>query len=65
MAVAKILAKIVEEEAPGLVLAGKQAIDNDMNATGQMLSALMGWSQGTFASELDIDGDSARCDPRS
>ena len=60
LAVAKILAKIVEEEQPGLVLAGKQAIDNDMNATGQMLSALLGWSQGTFASEVDIDGDSAK-----
>ncbi len=59
LAVAKILAAIVKEEAPGLVLAGKQAIDNDMNATGQMLSALLGWSQGTFASELDIDGDHA------
>jgi len=59
LAVAKILAKVVEEEDPGLVLAGKQAIDNDMNATGQMLSALLGWSQGTFASELDIDGDTA------
>ena len=59
LAVAKILAKIVEEEEPGIVLAGKQAIDNDMNATGQMLSALLGWSQGTFASELDIDGDKA------
>ena len=59
LAVAKILAKVVEEEAPGIVLAGKQAIDNDMNATGQMLSALLGWSQGTFASELDIDGDKA------
>ncbi len=56
---AKILAKIVEEEQPGLVLAGKQAIDNDMNATGQMLSALLGWSQGTFASKLDIEGDHA------
>ena len=60
LAVAKILAKIVEEERPGLVLAGKQAIDNDMNATGQMLSALLGWSQATFASELEIDGDTAR-----
>ncbi|MAY87259.1 electron transfer flavoprotein subunit beta/FixA family protein [Arenibacterium halophilum] len=60
LAVAKILAKVVEEEQPGLVLAGKQAIDNDMNATGQMLSALLGWSQGTFASELDIDGDHAK-----
>ncbi|MDA5093216.1 electron transfer flavoprotein subunit beta/FixA family protein [Aliiroseovarius sp. KMU-50] len=59
LAVAKILAKVVEEEQPGLVLAGKQAIDNDMNATGQMLSALLGWSQGTFASELDIEGDKA------
>ncbi|MEB8389462.1 electron transfer flavoprotein subunit beta/FixA family protein [Rhodobacteraceae bacterium KMM 6894] len=59
LAVAKILAAIVKEEAPGLVLAGKQAIDNDMNATGQMLSALLGWSQGTFASGLDIDGDHA------
>jgi len=59
LAVAKILAKVVEEEAPGIVLAGKQAIDNDMNATGQMLSAILGWSQGTFASELDVDGDKA------
>ncbi|MEO1613505.1 MAG: electron transfer flavoprotein subunit beta/FixA family protein, partial [Pseudomonadota bacterium] len=60
LSVAKILARIVEEEAPGLVLCGKQAIDNDMNATGQMLSALLGWSQGTYASEIDIDGDSAK-----
>ena len=60
LAVAKILAKIVEEEQPGLVLAGKQAIDNDMNATGQMLSALLGWSQATFASSLDIEGETAR-----
>ncbi len=59
LAVAKILKAIVDEEQPGLVLAGKQAIDNDMNATGQMLSALLGWSQGTFASDLDIDGDHA------
>ncbi len=59
LAVAKILAKVVEEEQPGLVLAGKQAIDNDMNATGQMLAALLGWSQATFASSLDIDGDHA------
>ncbi|MFY2825295.1 electron transfer flavoprotein subunit beta/FixA family protein [Ruegeria sp. MALMAid1280] len=60
LAVAKILAKVVEEEQPGIVLAGKQSIDNDMNATGQMLSALLGWSQGTFASELDIEGDAAK-----
>jgi len=59
LAVAKILAKVVEEEQPGLVLAGKQAIDNDMNATGQMLAALTGWAQGTFASGLEIAGDSA------
>jgi len=59
LAVAKILAKVVDEVQPDIVLAGKQAIDNDMNATGQMLSALLGWSQGTFASELDIDGDNA------
>ena len=60
LAVAKLLAKVVEEEQPGLVIAGKQAIDNDMNATGQMLSALLGWSQATFASEVDIEGDSAK-----
>ena len=59
LAVAKIMAAIVKEENPGIVLAGKQAIDNDMNATGQMLSALLGWSQATFASVLDVDGDSA------
>ena len=59
LAVAKIMAAIVAEENPGIVLAGKQAIDNDMNATGQMLSALLGWSQATFASELDVDGDHA------
>ena len=59
LAVAKILKAIVDEEQPGIVLCGKQAIDNDMNATGQMLSALLGWSQGTFASELDIEGDHA------
>ncbi|MDC0012991.1 electron transfer flavoprotein subunit beta/FixA family protein [Octadecabacter sp.] len=59
LAVAKILKGIIDEEQPGLVLAGKQAIDNDMNATGQMLAALTGWAQGTFASELDVDGGSA------
>jgi len=58
LAVAKIWPKhVVEKSSPGIVLAGKQAIDNDMNATGQMLSALLGWSQATFASELDVDGD--------
>ncbi|MGB3148022.1 MAG: electron transfer flavoprotein subunit beta/FixA family protein [Paracoccaceae bacterium] len=59
LAVAKLLAAVVKEEQPGLVLCGKQAIDNDMNATGQMLSALLGWSQATFVSELAVDGDSA------
>ncbi len=59
LAVAKLLKGVVEAEQPGLVLLGKQAIDNDMNATGQMLAALLGWSQGTFASKLDIEGDHA------
>jgi electron transfer flavoprotein beta subunit len=60
LAVAKILKAIVDEEQPRLVIAGKQAIDNDMNATGQMLSALLGWSQAAFASKLDIEGDTAK-----
>ncbi|GAA0299456.1 electron transfer flavoprotein subunit beta/FixA family protein [Rhodovulum strictum] len=59
LAVAKLLKAVIDEEQPGLVLAGKQAIDNDMNATGQMLAALLGWAQGTFASKLDIEGDHA------
>ena len=59
LAVAKLLKAVVDEEQPGLVLCGKQAIDNDMNATGQMLSALLGWSQATFASELNVEGDHA------
>ncbi|MEP5826416.1 MAG: electron transfer flavoprotein subunit beta/FixA family protein [Lentilitoribacter sp.] len=58
LGVAKILAKIVEEEAPQLVITGKQAIDDDSNQTGQMLAALLGWGQGTFANEVDLDGDS-------
>lgn len=60
LAVAKILKALVEREGPDLVLAGKQAIDNDMNATGQMLSALLGWSQATFASALEIETVKAR-----
>jgi len=60
LAVAKLLAAVVKEEQPGLVLTGKQAIDNDMNATGQMLSALLGWSQATFASKVEIEGDNAK-----
>jgi electron transfer flavoprotein beta subunit len=59
LAVAKLLKAVVAEEQPGLVLCGKQAIDNDMNATGQMLAALLGWAQGTFASKVEIDGDAA------
>ena len=59
LAVAKILQAVIAEENPGLVIAGKQAIDNDMNATGQMLSALLGWSQAAFASKLEIEGDHA------
>src|ERR1700687_622069 len=58
LAVAKILKAIVEAEKPGLVILGKQAIDDDCNQTGQMLAALLGWAQGTFASKLAIDGDS-------
>jgi electron transfer flavoprotein beta subunit len=58
LAVAKILKAIVEEERPGLVILGKQAIDDDCNQTGQMLAALLGWSQGTFASKIALDGDS-------
>ena len=59
LTVAKLLKGVIDAEEPGLVLCGKQAIDNDMNATGQMLAALAGWSQGTFVSELEIDGDKA------
>ena len=58
LAVAKILKAIVAAEGPGLVIVGKQAIDDDCGQTGQMLAALLGWSQGTFASKLTIDGDS-------
>ena len=60
LTVAKILKAIVDEEQPGLVLCGKQAIDNDMNATGQMLSALLGWSQATFASSIEVEGEMAK-----
>ncbi|SDD80996.1 electron transfer flavoprotein subunit beta/FixA family protein [Kordiimonas lacus] len=58
LAVAKILKGIVEEENPSIVLLGKQAIDDDCNQTGQMLAQLLGWPQGTFASEVAADGDS-------
>jgi electron transfer flavoprotein beta subunit len=56
LAVAKILKALVEAEKPGLVILGKQAIDDDSNQTGQMLAALLGWSQATFASKLEVDG---------
>lgn len=57
---AKLLKAVVEEQKPDLVLMGKQAIDGDNNATGQMLAALLGWPQATFASKLEIDGAKAR-----
>src|SRR5882762_1138040 len=57
LAVAKILAKIAAEEQPQMIILGKQAIDDDNNATGQMLAALLGWPQGTFASKVVIEGD--------
>ena len=57
LAVAKILAKIAEEEQPGLFILGKQAIDDDSNQVGQMLAALLGWPQGTFASKVEPQGD--------
>ncbi len=60
LAVAKIIAAVAKEEGVGLVITGKQAIDNDMNATGQMVSALLGWAQATFASKVEIDGDNAK-----
>lgn len=58
LAVAKILKAVVDEENPGMVIMGKQAIDDDCNQTGQMLAALLNWPQGTFASDVKIDGDS-------
>jgi electron transfer flavoprotein beta subunit len=58
LGVAKILEKIVEKESPKIILMGKQAIDDDSNQTGQMLSAKLGWSQGTFASKIDLQDES-------
>lgn len=58
LAVAKLLQKMVEKEAPQVVILGKQAIDDDCNQTGQMLAALLNWPQGTFASKAVFDGDS-------
>jgi electron transfer flavoprotein beta subunit len=57
LAVAKLLAKVAEEEQPGLFILGKQAIDDDSNQTGQMLAALLGWPQGTFASKIEAGGE--------
>jgi electron transfer flavoprotein beta subunit len=59
LAVAKLLKAVIAEEKPGLVICGKQAIDDDSNQTGQMLAALLGWGQGTFASKVVIDGGKA------
>ena len=55
--VAKILKSVADEEKPDLIILGKQAIDDDCNQTGQMLAALLGWAQGTFASKIEIDGE--------
>ncbi len=58
LAVAKLLKAIAGEEQPGLIILGKQAIDDDSNQTGQMLAALLGWAQGTFASKVEVSGES-------
>ena len=60
LAVAKILKAVVAKEDPALVILGKQAIDDDMSATGQMLAALLGWGQGTFASKVEKEGETLR-----
>ncbi|MEX0954160.1 MAG: electron transfer flavoprotein subunit beta/FixA family protein [Rhizobiaceae bacterium] len=60
LAVAKLLKGVVDEEKPELVILGKQAIDDDSNQTGQMLAALLGWAQGTFASKIELDGGKAK-----
>jgi electron transfer flavoprotein beta subunit len=57
LGVAKLLAKVAEEETPGMIILGKQAIDDDSNQVGQMLGALLGWPQGTFASKVEVAGD--------
>ncbi|SDA33688.1 electron transfer flavoprotein subunit beta/FixA family protein [Sphingomonas sp. NFR15] len=57
LGVAKLLKAIADEEQPSLVILGKQAIDDDNNQTGQMLAALTGWGQGTFASKIEVEGD--------
>lgn len=62
LAVAKLLSKVVEEEKPNLILVGKQSIDSDNNQTGQMLAALTGYAQATFASRVEVSGDEAEVD---
>jgi electron transfer flavoprotein beta subunit len=57
LAVAKMLKAIADKESPQLIILGKQAIDDDMNATGQMLAAMLGWAQGTFASKITVEGE--------
>ena len=63
LAIAKLLKAVVEKEGPELVILGKQAIDGDNNQTGQMLSALLGWPQGTFISKLEVGSDSTKFGP--
>ena len=60
LAVAKLMKAVAEEEKPDLIIVGKQAIDDDSNQTGQMLAALLGWAQGTFASKIDLEGGTAK-----
>ena len=65
LAVAKILKGVADAEQPGLIILGKQAIDDDCNQTGQMLAALLGWAQGTFASKVELTDGSSQRDARS
>jgi electron transfer flavoprotein beta subunit len=60
LGIAKLLKAVIEKEAPNLVITGKQAIDDDNNQTSQMLAALLGWPQGTFASKLELNGDNVQ-----
>jgi electron transfer flavoprotein beta subunit len=60
LAVAKLLKAVADKEAPQLIILGKQAIDDDSNQTGQMLAALLGWSQATFASKVEVNGNTAK-----
>ena len=64
LAVAKLLKAVIEREGPEIVIIGKQAIDDDCNQTGQMLAALLGWPQATFASKIAIEGEQRRGDAR-